>query len=149
VQCLLFFSSKCCVFCNANFSGSCVIHILHTGCAKIYMSNSGAKRLMKIRLNCLDNEQSHIHAGTTNSTLLGVGFICFSLHPSNHIENWLNWERFWLVFARCPIPNSIRTPAVLTVACCVFLQSHQGNALTVRELGHNILISYSLQFIIR
>jgi hypothetical protein len=41
-----FFSSKCCVFCNANFFGSCVIHILHTGCAKILMSNSGAKRLM-------------------------------------------------------------------------------------------------------
>jgi hypothetical protein len=45
VQCLLLFSSKCCVFCIANFFGSCVIHILHTGCAKIEMSNSGAKRL--------------------------------------------------------------------------------------------------------
>jgi hypothetical protein len=28
VQFLLLFSSKCCVFCNANFFGSCVIHIL-------------------------------------------------------------------------------------------------------------------------
>jgi hypothetical protein len=29
------FSSKCRLFCNAAFFGSCVIHILHTGCAKI------------------------------------------------------------------------------------------------------------------
>jgi hypothetical protein len=30
-----FFSSKCCLFHNATFFGSCIIHILHTGCAKI------------------------------------------------------------------------------------------------------------------
>jgi hypothetical protein len=29
------FSSKCCLFHNATFLGSCIIHILHTGCAKI------------------------------------------------------------------------------------------------------------------
>ena len=32
-----FFSSKCCLFRNATFFGSCVIYILHTGCAKISM----------------------------------------------------------------------------------------------------------------
>ena len=102
--------------------------------------------LMTIRSNCLDNEQSHIHDGTTNSTLLAVGFIWFSLLPRNHIENWLKWERFGLVLERCPVRNSIGTLAVLTVACRVFLQSNQGNALTVCELGHDILISYSVQF---
>jgi hypothetical protein len=30
-----FFSSKCCLFYNATFFGFCIIHILHTGCAKI------------------------------------------------------------------------------------------------------------------
>jgi len=30
-----FFSSKCRLFHNANFFGSCIIHILRTGCAKI------------------------------------------------------------------------------------------------------------------
>jgi hypothetical protein len=30
-----FFSSKCRLFDNAIFFGSCIIHILHTGCAKI------------------------------------------------------------------------------------------------------------------
>ena len=30
-----FFSSKCRLFHNATFFGSCTIHILHTGCAKI------------------------------------------------------------------------------------------------------------------
>jgi hypothetical protein len=32
---LRFFSSKCRLFHNATFFGSCIIHILHTGCAKI------------------------------------------------------------------------------------------------------------------
>jgi hypothetical protein len=31
------FSSKCRLFYNATFFGSCIIHILHTGCAKIWM----------------------------------------------------------------------------------------------------------------
>ena len=42
---LRFSSSKCRLFHNATFFGSCIIHILHTGCAKIYIPNSGAKRL--------------------------------------------------------------------------------------------------------
>jgi hypothetical protein len=42
-----FFSfSKCRLFHNATFFGSCIIQILHTGCAKILMPNSGLKRLM-------------------------------------------------------------------------------------------------------
>ena len=32
---LLFFSSKCSSFRNANLFGSCIIHILYTGCAEI------------------------------------------------------------------------------------------------------------------
>ena len=42
-----FFSSKCSLFHNANLFGSCIIHILYTGCAKIKKKkNSGAKGLM-------------------------------------------------------------------------------------------------------
>jgi hypothetical protein len=39
-----FFSSKWRLFHNATFFGSCIIHILHTGCAKI-KKKSGAKGL--------------------------------------------------------------------------------------------------------
>ena len=44
---LLFFSlsSKCSLFHNANWFGSCIIHILYTGCAEIKKNNSGAKGL--------------------------------------------------------------------------------------------------------
>ena len=31
----VFFSSKCSLFHNSNVFGSCIIHILYTGCAKI------------------------------------------------------------------------------------------------------------------
>ena len=44
-----FFSSKCSLFHNAKLLGSCIIHILYTGCAKIKENNSGAKGLMKVR----------------------------------------------------------------------------------------------------
>ena len=43
---LHFFPSKCRLFHNATFFGSCVIHILYTECAKIYKKKSGAKGLM-------------------------------------------------------------------------------------------------------
>jgi hypothetical protein len=42
-----FFSSKCRLFHNATFFGSCIIRILHTGCAKIKIPNYGARRLTK------------------------------------------------------------------------------------------------------
>ena len=35
VYTLLFSSSKCSLFHNSNVFGSCIIHILYTGCAKI------------------------------------------------------------------------------------------------------------------
>jgi len=45
VYILRFFSSKCSLFHNSNVFGSCIIHILYTGCAKIKKNNSGAKTL--------------------------------------------------------------------------------------------------------
>ena len=43
---LRFFSSKCSLFHNANFFGSCIIHISYTGCAEIKkIYNPGAKGL--------------------------------------------------------------------------------------------------------
>ena len=38
-------SSKCSLFHNSNVFGSCIIHILYTGCAKIKKNNSVAKIL--------------------------------------------------------------------------------------------------------
>jgi len=40
-----FFSSKYSLVHNANFFGSCIIHILYTGCAEIKKNNSGARSL--------------------------------------------------------------------------------------------------------
>ena len=37
------------MFHNANLFGSCIIHILYTGCAKIKKNNSGAKGLTFIK----------------------------------------------------------------------------------------------------
>jgi len=43
-----FFSSKCSLFHNSNVFGSCFIHTLYTGCAKIKKNNFGAKRLSTV-----------------------------------------------------------------------------------------------------
>jgi len=40
------------LFHNANLFGSCIIHILYTGCAKIKKNNSGAKRLIAVYMFC-------------------------------------------------------------------------------------------------
>ena len=50
VYTLCFLSSKCSLFHNSNVFGSCVIHILYTGCAQIKKNNSGVKRLTFRRL---------------------------------------------------------------------------------------------------
>ena len=43
----MFFPSKCSLFHNSNVFGSCIIHILYTGCAKIKKkNNSGTKKLV-------------------------------------------------------------------------------------------------------
>ena len=54
-----FFSSKCSLFHNSNVFGSCIIHILYTGCAKIKKNNSGAKRLIIGTFELSALEQSH------------------------------------------------------------------------------------------
>ena len=46
VYTLRFFSSKCSLFHNSTVFGSCVIHILCTGCAKIIKNNSVTKSLI-------------------------------------------------------------------------------------------------------
>jgi len=50
----VFFSSKSSLFHNSNVFGSCIIHILYTGSAKIKQNNSGAKRL-----NCCKGTVCH------------------------------------------------------------------------------------------
>ena len=61
VYTLRFFSSKCSLFHNSNIFGSCIIHILDIGCAKI------KKKIMHQRVNAV-----HMHANRVryNKSLL-------------------------------------------------------------------------------
>ena len=61
-----FFSSKCSLFHNAKLFGSCIIHILYTGCSKIKKNNSGAKGLNSSnwQAGALQNQKlQHSHCG--------------------------------------------------------------------------------------
>ena len=55
-----FFSSKWSLFHNATFFGSCIIHILYTGCAKIKKNNSGAKGLIDQTTGCFMSACTHL-----------------------------------------------------------------------------------------
>jgi hypothetical protein len=64
-------SSKCRLFHNATFFGSCIIRILHTGCAKIWISNSSAKRLKLIF--SIPKSLSRVLQGYTRRTFSASG----------------------------------------------------------------------------
>ena len=48
----VFFSSKCCLFHNSNIFGSCFIHILYTGCAKIKKKYFRRQKVNKAPPDC-------------------------------------------------------------------------------------------------
>jgi len=60
-------SSKCSLFHNSNVFGSCIIHILYTGCAKIQKNNSGAKRLMSAHRRAVDLTSILLRIGRSRS----------------------------------------------------------------------------------
>jgi len=57
------------LFHNANFFGSCIIHILYTECAEIKKNNSGAKGLMLYIVNVTLQLQKQTHFQWLNSVL--------------------------------------------------------------------------------
>ena len=64
VYTVLFFlslSSKCSLFHNSNVFGSCVIHLLYTGCAQLKKNKSGAKSLT----SAVDGVDGQLHAHAT------------------------------------------------------------------------------------
>ena len=85
-----FFSSKSSLFHNSNIFGSCIIHIVYTGCAKIKKNNSGAKRLMM-------SWGVHPHSPQTYI----ISKLYFKIGCSEQFENLMN--DFKLLWLFCPL----------------------------------------------
>ena len=86
VYTLLFSSSKCSLFHNSNVFGSCIIHILYTGCVNL-KNNSGAKRL-RILVVCQRQKTGclcHINSLLRSSTTVYFRMI---LKKSRHLIHW-------------------------------------------------------------
>ena len=64
VYTLLFSSSKCGLFHNSNLFGSCIIHILFTGCAKI-------KNIFQFQKVTLRRKLQIIHSTPLRKRLIG------------------------------------------------------------------------------
>ena len=56
------------MFHNSNVFGSCIIHILYTGCAKIKKNNSGAKRLICFLVKCPKKICFHVYEVSLKQT---------------------------------------------------------------------------------
>ena len=67
-----FFSSKCSLFHNAKLFGSCIIHILYTGRAKIKKNDSGAKGLINVFKQLRPAHYSHISKVTSFGPFTGL-----------------------------------------------------------------------------
>ena len=65
----VFFSSKCSLFHNSNVFGSCIIHILYTGCAKI------KKKIRRQKVNPLTPNDTY--RGRTAPLTSKVAFYIF------------------------------------------------------------------------
>ena len=71
-----FFSSKCSLFHNATFFGFCIIHILNTGCAKIYECNHivfTGNISMNIMTNQLQVDTGNHAEGGSGDCLVAMG----------------------------------------------------------------------------
>jgi len=86
VYTLRFFSSKCSLFHNSNVFGSCIIHILCTGCAKIKKNNSGPKTLPNDPLLysshtiCNSLSSNHVFVFSMTQDTIGGGGLCMYDH---------------------------------------------------------------------
>ena len=71
----VFFSSKCSLFHNVNLFGSCIIHILYTGCAKI-------KKKTRSVYDCTVEDVEYIC--NSNSTLCFLYCCCYNVSIVTH-----------------------------------------------------------------
>jgi len=81
-----FSSSKCSLFHNSNVFGSCIIHILYTGCAKIKKNNSSVKRIRgvcKVPLYVAGLENQAVKFWST------INYLIVWVTKSNVIQNTL------------------------------------------------------------
>jgi len=80
-----FFSSKCSLLHNSNVFGSCIIHILYTGCAKIKKNNSGTKRLNRL------NAGSFLNSSAVQEILLAKCMIHCRIHSTKPLDSFLTF----------------------------------------------------------
>ena len=88
----VFFSSKCSLFHNANLFGSCIIHILYTGYAKIKKNNSGAKGLNNICNSSLHPITSNISPPDLKRSAISIRFnLCMCVLGCAHlgVRTWV------------------------------------------------------------
>ena len=123
----VFFSSKCRLFHNATFFGSCIIHILYTGCAKIKKKFQRQRVKQDLLLVTCNSSEKYCFVLLSCICLL---FQCYMLQ--HHLADcWLliTWN------ASCLLWSSI----------CIDWNSPSINWFTRRSTKRHLLIKTNLQ----
>ena len=115
VYTLRFFSSKCSLFHNSNVSGSCIIHILYTGCAKI------KKKIRRHKVNLAEHsfvrKQWHV-CPISLSTLQVTLKLCHFPSATHMVHTLLQLAEF----CKCLFTIAASTLAVWTLYLDYWLQ---------------------------
>ena len=107
-----FFSSKCSLFHDANFFGSCIIHILYTDVLKLKKNNSGAKGLnwhsFQLRhIPCDSNiVKWHPRAGKQGAGNYGTN-IFFNIKMKEFVSFSINFFFYLCVFLLLPFRGRV------------------------------------------
>jgi len=110
-----FLFSKSRLFHNSNVFGSCIIHILYTGCAEIKTNNSGAERLM----------------------FLSVWPFCYGLSPFRHARLFEGSPRPHKHILQDVEPEGSQHPPTInrnSVNTGILASSREGNLQILRNL---------------
>ena len=90
----VFLSSKCSLFHNSNVFGSCIIHILYKGCAKIKNKIIRSRKFNNISFNSIYNKNFFKHNLYTKSTPILCLYLV-NLFPPRNLCNLLhNVEKY-------------------------------------------------------
>ena len=139
-----FFSSKRSLFHNSILLGSCIIHILYTGCAKIKKNNPGAKRLMKVKTTSRNSALS-----LCSYVLLRTNYVPCLIFRASHYVTPCRISHFWLsvplsdkshfvqwscsffflhkMNVNFKISLSVRWNVGLHFSCCIFVKIYDWN----------------------
>jgi hypothetical protein len=108
VYTLRFFSSKCCLYHNSNVFGSCIIHILYTGCAII------KKKILRQKVNPFTPNEQYRYRTAPLTSKPFILYIYSTNIGTEYFKHGLYSPFFYLQNSVCFIILTYLVPVLFT-----------------------------------